>query len=66
MLNWVGFGRDLTMTRLTWVDDSFYPNGRTSSHVRTSFSLVDLDEDADVGMERLAGAIKDWQRENGQ
>lgn len=37
----------------------FYPSGRTSSHVRTSFSLVDLEVDADLGFQRLAEAIQD-------
>jgi tryptophan aminotransferase len=44
----------------------FFPNGRKSSHVRTSFSLVDLDNDAELGMERLASAIRDWQKRNGK
>jgi hypothetical protein len=42
----------------------FYPNGRKSSHVRTSFSLVDLETEADEGFRRLAEAIKEWQRDN--
>lgn len=33
--------------------------------MRLSFSLVDLEEDAEVGMKRLAEAIKSWQGVNG-
>ena len=38
---------------------SFYPTGRKSSHVRVSFSIVDLGEESDLGFQRLAEAIKD-------
>ena len=44
---------------------SFYPNVRTSYNVRVSFSLVDLEKDAEIGMSRLAGAIRDGRRQNG-
>jgi tryptophan aminotransferase len=43
----------------------FYPNGRKSSHVRTSFSLVDLESDAEKGMIRLAEAIKERRQKLG-
>lgn len=38
---------------------SFYPTGRKSSHVRVSFSIVDLEDESDLGFQRLAEAIKD-------
>ncbi|KAK4685239.1 tryptophan aminotransferase, partial [Tremellales sp. Uapishka_1] len=41
---------------------SFYPLGRVSSHVRVSFSLVDLEVDADLGFKRLAEAIREKQK----
>jgi len=43
----------------------FYPNGRKSCQMRTSFSLVDLEKDAEIGMLRLAEAIRDWRRKEG-
>jgi hypothetical protein len=43
----------------------FYPSGRKSSHVRTSFSLVDLEVDADLGFQRLAEAIRDKRKQLG-
>ena len=49
----------------TGLIDRFYPNGRKSVHVRLSFSLVDLEVDAETGMQRLAEAIHDWRRQNG-
>jgi len=33
--------------------------------MRTSFSLVDLEKDAEIGMLRLAEAIRDWRRKEG-
>lgn len=45
--------------------DSFYPNPRISSHVRTSFSLVDLENDADLGFQKLAEAIREKRAELG-
>jgi len=44
---------------------AFYPNGRKSSHVRTSFSLVDLEHEAEKGMARLAEAIRERQKAMG-
>ncbi|KAL7421057.1 hypothetical protein Q5752_003941 [Cryptotrichosporon argae] len=41
---------------------AFYPNGRKSTHLRISFSIIDLDEAADLGLSRLAEAIRDRQR----
>ncbi|ADV23053.1 tryptophan aminotransferase [Cryptococcus gattii Ru294] len=38
---------------------AFYPTGRKSSHVRVSFSIVDLGDESDLGFQRLAEAIKD-------
>ena len=36
----------------------FYPNGRMSCHVRVAFSVVDLEKDTEIGMSRLAEAIR--------
>jgi len=44
---------------------SFYPSGRSSPHVRLSFSLIDLETEAELGIERLAGAIRDKRKEMG-
>jgi len=47
------------------LNDRFYPNPRISSHVRASFSLVDLEEDADIGFQKLAEAIREKRAELG-
>ena len=39
-------------------ENSFYPNGRKSCHVRVAFSVVDLEKDTEIGMSRLAEAIR--------
>ncbi|ORX39311.1 pyridoxal phosphate-dependent transferase [Kockovaella imperatae] len=44
---------------------SFYPNKRISSYMRLSFSVIDLDTDAEEGIARFAAAIKDKQKELG-
>lgn len=36
----------------------FFPKQRKSSHVRLSFSLVDLEKDTEIGFQRLADAIR--------
>ncbi|WVQ63748.1 uncharacterized protein L199_001901 [Kwoniella botswanensis] len=41
---------------------AFYPSGRKSPNVRLSFSIVDLDQDTELGFARLAEAIKDKQK----
>ncbi|WWC63874.1 uncharacterized protein I303_106479 [Kwoniella dejecticola CBS 10117] len=41
---------------------AFYPSGRKSPHVRLSFSIVDLEQDTELGFQRLAEAIKDKQK----
>ncbi|WVQ93076.1 hypothetical protein IAU59_000140 [Kwoniella sp. CBS 9459] len=38
---------------------AFYPSGRKSSHVRLSFSIVDLEQETELGFQRLAEAIKE-------
>ncbi|RXK35822.1 tryptophan aminotransferase [Tremella mesenterica] len=43
----------------------FYPLKRKSAHVRVSFSLVDLDSEAELGFQRLAEAIRDKRRQMG-
>lgn len=49
-------------TECKFVGYSFYPNGRVSSHVRVSFSLVDLESAADLGFQRLAEAVREKQK----
>ncbi|KAL1407665.1 hypothetical protein Q8F55_007098 [Vanrija albida] len=44
---------------------AFFPSGRTSTHVRVSFSIVDLEKEAPLGLQRLAEAVKDKQKELG-
>lgn len=44
---------------------AFYPNPRISPHVRASFSIVDLEEDADIGFQKLAEAIREKRAELG-
>ncbi|WWD06909.1 hypothetical protein V865_005006 [Kwoniella europaea PYCC6329] len=44
---------------------AFYPSGRKSPNVRLSFSIVDLDQDTELGFARLAEAIKDKQKAMG-
>ncbi|WVF65403.1 hypothetical protein IAT40_000130 [Kwoniella sp. CBS 6097] len=39
--------------------NAFYPSGKKSSHVRLSFSIVDLEQDTELGFQRLAEAIKE-------
>ncbi|WWC91053.1 uncharacterized protein L201_005994 [Kwoniella dendrophila CBS 6074] len=41
---------------------AFFPSGRKSPNVRLSFSIVDLDQDTDLGFARLAEAIRDRQK----
>nr|XP_019049759.1 tryptophan aminotransferase [Kwoniella bestiolae CBS 10118]OCF28689.1 tryptophan aminotransferase [Kwoniella bestiolae CBS 10118] len=41
---------------------AFYPSGRKSPNVRLSFSIVDLEQDTELGFKRLAEAIKDKQK----
>lgn len=43
----------------------FYPNPRVSPHMRASFSLVDLVEDADIGFRKLAECIREKRAELG-
>jgi tryptophan aminotransferase len=43
----------------------FYPNPRVSPHMRASFSLVDLEEDADIGFQKLAECIREKRAELG-
>ncbi|WRT69201.1 uncharacterized protein IL334_006185 [Kwoniella shivajii] len=38
---------------------AFYPTGRKSPNVRLSFSVVDLEQDTELGFQRLAEAIQD-------
>ncbi|WVR08942.1 hypothetical protein IAU60_006001 [Kwoniella sp. DSM 27419] len=40
---------------------AFYPTGRKSAHVRLSFSIVDLEQETELGFSRLAEAIKEKQ-----
>jgi tryptophan aminotransferase len=48
---------------------AFYPSGRKSPHVRVSFSIIDLEDDAEEGapegFRRLAVAIRDKRKELG-
>lgn len=44
---------------------SFYPTGRKSSHVRVSFSVIDLDTETPEGFRRLAESIRDKRKELG-
>jgi tryptophan aminotransferase len=44
---------------------AFYPSGRASPHVRVSFSILDLEEEAPEGFRRLAVAIRDKRKELG-
>lgn len=44
---------------------AFYPSGRASPHVRVSFSVIDLENEAPEGFRRLASAIKDKRKELG-
>ncbi|OCF35708.1 tryptophan aminotransferase [Kwoniella heveanensis BCC8398] len=39
--------------------NAFYPSGKKSSHVRLSFSIVDLEQDTELGFQRLADAIRE-------
>lgn len=43
----------------------FYPNKRTSPHVRLSFSIVDLDSEAELGLSRLAEAVRERRQQLG-
>ncbi|WVQ81374.1 hypothetical protein IAT38_003498 [Cryptococcus sp. DSM 104549] len=44
---------------------AFYPSGRKSPHVRLSFSIIDLEEETELGFSRLAAAIKEKRKELG-
>ncbi|ODO06131.1 tryptophan aminotransferase [Cryptococcus wingfieldii CBS 7118] len=44
---------------------AFYPHNRKSPHVRLSFSIVDLEQDTDLGFQRLAEAIREKQAKLG-
>ena len=37
----------------------FYPSGKKSCHVRVAFSQCDMEKDVDLGMSRLAEAIRE-------
>ena len=46
-------------------ENSFYPNKRTSPHVRLSFSIVDLESEAELGLSRLAEAVRERRQQLG-
>ena len=42
-------------------ESRFFPLGRKSSHMRLSYSAIDMDQDAEEGLKRLSAAIKERQ-----